>query len=71
MFDPSTMQHLGDVRQREIIDQAERDRAGVPVYFWGHRVGAALIALGRKLIRAASSNDPAPSRIPHSLHSDL
>jgi hypothetical protein len=53
MFDPSTMQHLGDVRQREILEQSERDRAGVPLHSLRMRLGLALISIGHRLARAA------------------
>jgi hypothetical protein len=57
-MDFNSIQHLGEVRQQEILEQAERDRMGVPLpAAWRERLGLALIALGRRLASAASLSD--------------
>jgi hypothetical protein len=69
-MDFSTMQRLGEIRHREIVEQRERDWAGEPLPSLRQRLGIALIALGQKLASATNPPGDVPHALVRGLHSD-
>jgi hypothetical protein len=71
-MDFNSIQHLGELRQEEILEQVQLDRTGAPLpAWWRQRLGLSLIALGRRLASAASIPDDAGASARVHLRSDL
>lgn len=71
-MDFNSIQHLGELRQQEILERVQQDRAGAPLpAWWRLRLGWGLIALGQKLASAASLNDGENTTLVNRLHRDV
>jgi hypothetical protein len=64
-MDPISIYQMGQVRQQEILEWAEKNRGGKPLRQYVSEVGSLLIRVGRKLVNAANPALEGQTVAPH------